>query len=90
MLRVRRGGKCQGKVVELVLRDSFNVLQGCTNSGPGRLGILEVMQTDGLGFSLCAMLLEIIGSCISKWHGQNYSGENGGPVCSRPEGARGT
>ena len=47
-------------------RSSFDVLQGCANSGPGRLGILEVTWTDGLGFSLCAALLDIIGSCISE------------------------
>ena len=43
------------------------------------------MRTDGLGFSLCAALLDIVGFCISKWHGL----ENGGPVYSRPEGVRG-
>ena len=83
-------GKCQGRVVELVLRYSFNIMQGCANSGPGRLGILEVMWTDGLGFSLCAALLEIVRSCISKWHSQNCSRKNGGPEYSRSEGGRGT
>ena len=53
--------KCQGRVGELVPRDSFNVIQGCINSGPGRLGIPEVTWTDGLGFSLCAALLESLG-----------------------------
>ena len=40
---------------------------------------------DGLGFSLCAALLDIVGSCISKWHSLNRSGRNGGPEYSRPE-----
>ena len=53
-------------MVELVPRDSFDIIRGCTNSGPGRLGIPEVTWMDGLGFSLCAALLEIVGSWISK------------------------
>ena len=60
-------------------------LQGCTDSRPGRLRILEVTQTDGLGFSLCAAPLDIIRSCISSSTGQNHSRENRGPVYSRPE-----
>ena len=39
----------------------------CANSGPGRLGVLEVTQIDGLGFSLCAALLDIVRSCISEY-----------------------
>ena len=50
---------------ELVLRDSFDIIRGCANSRPGRLRIPEVMRVDGLGFSLCAVLLEIVGSCKS-------------------------
>ena len=51
---------------ELISRySSSNVT--CANSGPGRLGVLEVTQTDGLGFSLCAAPLNIIGSCISEY-----------------------
>ena len=46
---------------ELVLRDSFNVIRGSANSGPGRLGVLEVMQMDGPGFSLYAVLLKLLG-----------------------------
>ena len=30
-------------------------------------GVLEVTQTDRLGFSLCAALLDIAGSCISEY-----------------------
>ena len=41
----------------------------CTNSGPGRFGTPEVTQTDRLGFSLCAVPLDIVGPCISEWHG---------------------
>ena len=75
---------------KLVPRDSFDIIEGCANSGLGRLGILEVTWMHGLGFSLCAMLLEIIGSCISKWHSQNHSRKNGGPEYSRPERGGGT
>ena len=82
---IKLKGKCQGRVGELVPRDSFDVIRGCINSGPGRFGIPEVMWTDGLGFSLCAVPLEIIGSCISKWHGQNRSGKNGDPDYSTGE-----
>ena len=53
-------------MVELVLRDFFDIIQGCANSGPGRLGIPEVTRTDRLGFSLYAGLLDIVGSCILK------------------------
>ena len=60
-------------------------LQGCANPGPGRLRILKVTRTDGLGFSLCAAPLDIIGSCISSSMGQNHSRENGGLVYSRRE-----
>ena len=63
---------------------------GRTLTGPGRIGIPEMMRTDELGFSLCAVPLEIVGSCISKWHGQNCSRVNGGRVYSRPERGRGT
>ena len=34
---------------------------GCTNSRPGRLRVLEMMQTDGPGFSLCAAPLKSMG-----------------------------
>ena len=87
---IKLKGKYQGRVGELVPRDSFDVIQGCTNSGSGRLGIPEVMQMDGLGFSLCAALLEIVRSCISKWHGRNHSRKNGGLEYSRPERDGGT
>ena len=45
---------------------------------------------DSLSFSLYAVLLDIIGSCISKLHGEDYSRENGGLEYSRPERGRGT
>ena len=35
--------------------------KGCVNSGPGGHGVPEVMQTDGPGFSLCAVPLESLG-----------------------------
>ena len=44
LLRVKQKGKRQGRVGELVPRDSFNIIQGCANSGPGGLGIPEVTQ----------------------------------------------
>ena len=47
-------------------RSAFDVLQGYANSRPGRFGIMEVTWTDGLGFSFCAMPLDIVESCISK------------------------
>ena len=37
------------------------LFEGCTNSGPGGLGVPELMQTDGPGFSLCAAPLELLG-----------------------------
>ena len=35
--------------------------------GPGRLRVPEMTQMDRLGFSLCAALLDIIGSYISEY-----------------------
>ena len=35
--------------------------KGCANSGPGSLGVPEITQTDGPGFSLCAAPLELSG-----------------------------
>ena len=40
---------------------SFDVRQGGVNSGPGGRGVLELMQPDGPGFSLCAAPLESSG-----------------------------
>ena len=40
---------------------SFNVRQGGANSGPGSLGVPEMMWIDGPGFSLCAAHLESSG-----------------------------
>ena len=37
------------------------LFEGCANSGPDRLGIPEMMGTDGPGFSLCAAPLESLG-----------------------------
>ena len=90
LLRVRQMGKCQGRVVELSPRSSFDIIWGCANSEPGRLRILGMTQMDGLGFSLCAALLDIVRSCISKWQGQDYSRAKGGLVYSRLERGRGT
>ena len=47
---------------KLIPMGSFDVGQGVrTNSGPGSLGVPEMMQTDGPGFSLCAASLELLG-----------------------------
>ena len=35
--------------------------KGCANSGPGGLGVLEMMWMDRPGFSLCAVPLELSG-----------------------------
>ena len=40
---------------------SFNIGQGGVDSGPGSRGVLELVQTDGPGFSLCAAPLESSG-----------------------------
>ena len=40
---------------------SFDVEQGDINSGPGGCGVPEGVQTDGPGFSLCAVPLESSG-----------------------------
>ena len=39
----------------------FDVEQGGINSGPDSCGVLEWMQTEGPGFSLCAVPLESSG-----------------------------
>ena len=38
---------------------SFDVEKGDVNSRPGDHGVLELVQTDGPGFSLCAAPLEL-------------------------------
>ena len=43
---------------ELTPMSPFDVKQGGINSGPDSRGIPEWMQTDGPGFSLCAVPLE--------------------------------
>ena len=40
---------------------SFDGGQGGVNSGHGDRGVLELMWTDGPGFSLCAVPLELSG-----------------------------
>ena len=47
--------------LELTPMGSFNIGQGGVNSGPGSYGVLEGVRTDGLGFSLCAAPLELLG-----------------------------
>ena len=63
---VVKGQNVKEECLNCFWRSSFDVYKWHTNSGPDRFGILEVTWMDGLGFSLCAALLDIIGSCISK------------------------
>ena len=53
-------------MAELFLEEFLQHLQVYANSGPGRFGIPEVTQMDGLGFSLCAALLDIVRSYYFK------------------------
>ena len=70
-------------------RRSFDILQGCTNSGPGRLRIPEMTGTDlASAYVLCHLIL--LGPVFQSSIGQSHSRENGGPVYSRPERVRGT
>ena len=39
----------------------MTLYEGCANSGPGKLRVPEMTQTDGPGFSLCAVLLKLSG-----------------------------
>ena len=71
---------------------SFDVEQGDINSGPGGCGVLELVWTDGPGFSLCAAPLELSGPgfhgverrlgervevCVKCWD-SNSIGDEGG------------
>ena len=47
---------------KLTLMSSFDVEQGGRQLWPGGCGVLELVQTDGPGFSLCATPLESSGS----------------------------
>ena len=40
---------------------SFDIGQRGVDSGPGGRGVLELVRTEGPGFSLCAMPLELSG-----------------------------
>ena len=61
--------------------------EGYTNSGPGRLRVPELTQTNGPGFSLCAALLESLNHRVLDFEvtQQNHSGWNGSPEYSRLE-----
>ena len=54
-----RGNVKEGLVVNS--DDFFDVGQGGVDSGPGSHKVLELVQTDGPGFSLCAAPLELSG-----------------------------
>ena len=47
--------------LELTPMSSFNIEQGGVNSGPDSRGVPEWVQTDGPGFSLCTVPLELPG-----------------------------
>ena len=47
--------------LKLTSMSSFDVEQGGINSGPSSCRVLEQVQTDGPGFSLCAAPLELSG-----------------------------
>ena len=64
--------------LELTLMGPFDVEQGGVNSRPDSRGVLEWMQTDGPGFSLCAAPLESSGpgfrSGVVGWMNERRSG----------------
>ena len=82
-----QGGTCQGRMGRLLPMGSFDVYEGHANSGPGRLGVLEMTWMDGPSFSLCAVPLESSGPGF-QGAGQNDRGRSGSLEYSRPEGDR--
>ena len=58
--------------------------KGCANTGPGRLGVPEMTQMDGPGFSLCAAPLESLGPGF-RGARQNGRGRSRSPEYFRPE-----
>ena len=58
-IELKRGGAHQGRIGKLISMGSFDIGQGVRQ--PGSLRVLEMMQMDGPGFSLCAVPLESSG-----------------------------
>ena len=59
-IELNRGkGEHQGRIETPM--SSFDVEKGDVNSRPGGRGVLELVRTDGPGFSLCAAPLELSG-----------------------------
>ena len=52
---------------------SFNVGQGGVNSRPGSYGVLEGVWTDGPGFILCAVPLELLGPVFQDGRGDGMN-----------------
>ena len=54
--------------------------KGGVNSGPGRYGVPDGVQTDGPGFSLCAVPLESFGPVFQDERGDGVNKRRSG-VC---------
>ena len=54
-------GVRQRRIGKLILMVPLMSGKRCVNSRPGSLRVLEMMQMDGPGFSLCAAPLELSG-----------------------------
>ena len=52
---------------------SFDIGQGGVNSGPDSYGVLEGVQTDGPGFSLCAAPHELLGPVFQDGRGDRMN-----------------
>ena len=57
---------------------SFDVGQRGVNSGPGSYGVPEEVQTDGPGFSLCAVPLESLGPVFQDGRGDGMNERRSG------------
>ena len=57
---------------------SFDVGQGGVDSGPDSYGVLEGVQTDGPGFSLCAAPLESLGPAFQDRRGDGMNKQRSG------------
>ena len=52
---------------------SFDIGQGGVNSRPDSYGVLEGVQTDGPGFTLCAAPLESLGPVFQDGRGEGMN-----------------
>ena len=62
---------------------SFDVGQGGVNSGPGSYGVLEGVQMDGPGFSLCGVSLESLGPVFQDGRGDGMNEQRSGVYWTR-------